>query len=402
MLLGERGVFNRLDFLSLALMGLLSVISLFVIRQATVSAVASDPLYYVKRQIIWIVLGTIVMLVVVAIPYTNWSKLAKYLYWVSIGMLGLVIVHGHSALGASRWIGTSSIQIQPSEFAKAIVIITLAYHLNKKESLKRWRDLVSPIAHVGLPMLLILKQPDLGTSLVFLAILVTMLYMAGAPGWRLLIIFGGGMAFVIFWIWAHLHLTIGHHHIPLPLMHNYQLKRLLIFLNPNSDPLGAGFNVIQSRIAVGTGGLWGSGIFGAPPSQLSFLPESSTDFIFAVVAETLGFVGSTAVLFLYFLLIARGLSIAATAKDRLGTLMAAGVVAMFAFHVIESVGMATGVMPVAGVPLPFMSYGGSAYLTDAIGMGILMNVYVRRRALMFEVSRPTQRQTGTGAPIGGA
>jgi rod shape determining protein RodA len=390
--MGERGVFSRLDFLSLSLMGLLSVLSLFVIRAATAGALPGDPLYYVKRQIVWIVLGVLVMLVVVAIPYTNWAKLSKYLYWFSLGLLALVIVHGHSALGASRWIGTGSIQIQPSEFAKIFIIITLAHHLNQKESLKHWRDLVSPIIHVAVPMLLIMKQPDLGTSLVFLAILVTMLYMAGAPGWRLLVIFGGGMGLVVLWIWAHLHLTIGHHHIPLPLLHNYQLKRLLIFLNPNSDPLGAGFNVIQSRIAVGTGGLWGNGLLGPPPSQLAFLPESYTDFIFAVVADTLGFVGSTAVLLLYFLLIARGLSIAVTAKDRLGTLLASGVVAMFGFHVIESVGMATGVMPVAGVPLPFMSYGGSAYLTDALGMGILMNVYARRRALMFEVSKPPARQ----------
>jgi rod shape determining protein RodA len=386
--MGERSVFNRLDYVSLSVMALLSLLGLFVIREATASIYPLDPLYYVKRQIVWIGVGAVAMWVVIAVPYGSWGKLAKYLYWFSLVLLVAVLVHGHTALGASRWIGAGPIQIQPSEFAKIFIIVTLAFHLNQKESLTRWRDLVSPIVHVAVPMLLILKQPDLGTSLVFVAILVTMLYMAGAPGWRIALLFGGGLGLVVLWIWAHLNLTIGHHAIPLPLLHNYQLKRLLIFLNPNSDPLGAGFNVIQSRIAVGTGGLLGHGLLGPPPSQLAFLPESATDFIFAVVADTLGFVGSLAVLFLYFLLIARGLSIAAQAKDRLGTLLAAGVVAMFGFHVIESAGMAIGVMPVAGVPLPFMSYGGSAYVTDALGMGILMNVYARRRALMFEVSRP--------------
>ena len=392
----DRSLFGRLDWVSLSVMGVLSFLGLLVIRVATetTAGLTADPLHFVKRQIVWIVLGAIAILVVARIPYNSWGKYIPYLYWGTVGLLMFALVHGHSSLGASRWIGTQSVQIQPSEFAKISIIIFLAYHLSQKASLKRWRDLVSPIAYAALPMLLILKQPDLGTTLVFVIILITMLYMAGAPGWRLALLFGGGFLLVVIWIWAHLNLHIGSHSVPLPFMSSYQLYRLLIFLHPNTDPLGAGYNIIQSKIAAGTGGIWGTGLLGTPPSQLTMLPESYTDFIFAVVTDTLGFVGAVGVLVLYFILIARGLSIAVAAKDRLGTLLAVGVVGMLAFHVVENAGMAIGVMPVAGVPLPFMSYGGSAYLTDALGIGVLMNVFLRRDTLMFIASRTPARPTG--------
>jgi len=381
----EGSVFRRLDYLTLALVAMLSALGLYVIHAASLTLGLHNHLYFVERQMVWILAGAIALAVIVAIPYQTLAKWSRYLYWLMFLLLAFVLVKGHTALGASRWIGTSSIQIQPSELAKVMIIITLADHLNRKASLKRWRDLVSPIVHVALPMLLIIKQPDLGTALVFVAILVGMLFMAGAPWWKLLIIFGGGLGLMVLWIYAHLHLMIGHHHIPLPL-HTYQLDRLLSFLNPNADPLGTGYNVIQSRVAVGTGGLYGLHHV-SPTGQLSFLPESYTDFIFAVLANQLGFVGSTAVLGLYFILLARGLFIAVNAKDRLGMLMATGVVAMIGFHVIENAGMATGVMPVAGVPLPFMSYGGSAFMADAGAVGLLLNVWARHQPFMFRVGQ---------------
>ncbi len=368
-------LWRQLDYVTLALVYLIAISSLFIIASAT----TSDGLYYFKRQLIWIIMGTIVMVVMVWIPYERFQKLSPYLYWLSIVLLAIVIVHGQTRLGAQRWIQVGPFQLQPSEFAKIAVVVTLATHLAKKKSLSRWRDLISPFLHVALPMLLILKQPDLGTALVFVAIMAGMLYMAGVPLLKLFLIFPGGLGLVVLWI--YLHLTVHSIHIPLP-MHQYQLNRLLIFLNPNKDPLGAGFNVIQSRIAVGVGGMWGLGLFGAHANQLSFLPEASTDFIFAVIAEELGFVGSMSLLFVYLLLLARGTYIASQAKDRYGMLLAAGVVAMFAFHVIESAGMVSGVMPVAGVPLPFMSYGGSAFLADSAGIGLLLNVYMRRKSLL--------------------
>lgn len=374
MALGSQLVRKNLDYLSLALMYVLAGLSLFVIATATKPLVpASDPLYYVKRQLIWIALGTVVLIVATAIDYRKFPRVSPYLYWISVALLGYVMLHGHTSLGATRWIRVGSFQLQPSEFAKIAIIITLGTHLSRKKSLTRWRDLVSPLIHVLIPMALVLKQPDLGTTLVFVAITVGMFYMAGVPGLKLFILFPGGLALIILWIYLH-----GKYGIKIP-MHHYQLQRLTIFLHPNSAPLGAGFNVIQSRIAVGTGGLTGGGLLANHSNLIGFLPESYTDFIFAAIGEELGFVGSIAILFIYAVLIARGVYIAGQAKDRLGTLLATGVVSLIAFHVIESAGMASGMMPVAGVPLPFVSYGGSAFLADSAGIGLLLNVYARRK-----------------------
>lgn len=391
----QQNVWKNIDYISLVLMYVLAGLSLFVIASAT----SSVGLYYVERQLIWIALGTILILVTMTVPYERLKVVSPYLYWLAIFLLAYVLVKGHTALGAQRWIAVGPIQIQPSEFAKIAVVVSLATHLSKKARLTQWRDLISPFLHMALPMLLIIKQPDLGTALVFTSITAGMLFMAGAPVWKLIVIFPGGFAAVVAWIVLHFYL-LSHFHIHLPLlMHKYQLNRLIIFLHPHKDPLGSGFNVIQSRIAVGSGGLLGIGLFHAHNGQLSYLPMSWTDFIFAVIGEELGFVGSMAILAIYLLLIGRAIYIATQARDRYGMLLAAGVASMFAFHVFESAGMASGVMPVAGVPLPFMSYGGSAFLADSAGLAILMNVYARRKAHSYEVSTqksPAARTQATG------
>ncbi len=371
-------VWKNIDYLVLIIVLLMSGLSLFVIGSATKPLLpAGSQLYFVHRQMVWVALGLVTMAAVAWLPYERFKALSPYLYWGAVALLAYVLLKGHSALGAQRWIQVGPFQLQPSEFAKIALVVAFATHLDKKTQLNRWRDLVSPGLLLLLPMLLILKQPDLGTALVFVAIAGGMLLMAGASWWKLLIVFPGGLVAVVAWIYLHYHF-----HVWIP-MHQYQLNRLIIFLNPNKDPLGAGFNVIQSRIAVGSGGLFGTGIFTAHSNQLSYLPESYTDFIFAVIAEEVGFVGSMALLAVYLLLLARGLFIAVHAKDRYGMLLAAGVVSMFAFHVIESAGMVSGIMPVAGVPLPFMSYGGSALLADSVGVGILLNVYLRRKPLSY-------------------
>jgi len=368
----------HLDYFTLLLMYLLAGVSLFVISSATRSlAPPHDPLYFVKRQIIWMAVGTVVLIVMTAIDYEKFKKVTPYVYWASVALLAYVVIHGSSALGAQRWIQIGPFQLQPSEFAKIAIIVTLAGHLDKKKSLTHWKDIVSPLVHVAIPMLLILKQPDLGTTLVFMAITIGMFYMAGVPATKMLI-FPVGLGLVVLWI--YLHYRFG---VKIPIMHSYQLNRLTIFLNPNRDPLSSGFNVIQSRIAIGTGGLVGGGLIGAHTNLLGFLPESYTDFIYAAIGEELGFIGSMAILFVYLILIARAVYIAFRAKDRYGLLLVSGVAAMFAFHVIESAGMASGIMPVAGVPLPFMSYGGSAFLADSAGIGILLNVYGRRKTQAY-------------------
>lgn len=371
--MGNRRSRFQVDYFTVVLMYLLAAVSVFVIASATRSiAPAHDPLYYVKRQIIWMVLGTVVLVVVSSINYEKFKHYSPYIYWTSVALLGIVIVHGSTALGAQRWIQIGPFQLQPSEFAKVAIIITLAGHLDKKKNIKTWRDMVSPLVHVAIPMLLILKQPDLGTTLVFVAITVGMFYMAGVP-WTKMLLFPAGLGVIVLWIYLHYRFGVK---IP---MHSYQLNRLTIFLNPGKDPEGSGFNVIQSRIAIGTGGLVGGGLIGAHTNLLGFLPESYTDFIYAAIGEELGFLGSMAILFVYLVLIARAVYIAFQSKDRYGLLLAAGVASMFAFHVIESAGMSSGIMPVAGVPLPFMSYGGSAFLADSAGIGLLLNVYGRRK-----------------------
>lgn len=365
-----RKIWSNLDYLTLGVYAVLATVGVFLVASASQPfAPTSDPLYFAKRQIIWLVLGAVMAFVVAAIPYERFQKYSVYIYWGTVLVLTYVVVKGHVALGASRWINIGPFQLQPSEFAKIAIVITLATHLNKRPQIKSWRSLISPLLHVGLPMLLILKQPDLGTTLVFVAITMGMLYMAGMPTWKWLIIFPGGFAAIVFWVYAHFQW-----HIPIP-MHKYQLDRLLVFLNPQKYAMGSGFNIIQSRIAVGTGGLLGTGLLKAHASQLSFLPEAYTDFIFAVIGKELGFIGAVAILLVYLLLLARGLYIATHARDRYGLMLASGIVAMFAFHVIESAGMASGVMPVAGVPLPLISYGGSAVLADSMGIGILLNVW---------------------------
>lgn len=372
-----RGILRHFDYMSLGLMLLLAVLSIPIIAAGS-QPWSPTPFYYVKHQIIWILLGIIAVFIISSIPYEKFKRLAPILYWGSIALLLFVLVHGHTALGGQRWINVGPFQLQPSEFAKIAIIVSLATLLDKKQSMSRWRDLVSPLAHVALPTLLILKQPDLGTTLVFLAISLGMLYMAGVPGWRLLLLYGGGLALVVVWIYLHLNPgVLGLHHVPIP-MHRYQLQRLLIFLNPNKDPSGSGYNVIQSRIAIGSGGLFGTGLSLNHATQFSYLPESYTDFVYAVIGQEIGFVGSVAVLFIYLLLIGRAAYIAVRARDRYGMLLAAGVASLIAFHVLESTGMASGVMPVAGVPLPFLSYGGSAFLADSAGIGLLINVYMRR------------------------
>lgn len=354
--------------LLLAVMAIASF-SLILLGATTKGVVPGSREYIAMHQLIWFILGAVVMLVLWNVDYRMFRPYGHWLYAFGCLLLALVLVHGHSALGAQRWINLGPMQVQPSEFAKVTVAMGLASMLERHRGrIRRLRDLIGPIAYTALPVLLVMKQPDLGTAIVFILVLVTMLYMAGAPGLWLLELFGGGFALVVLWIVLHLR-----YHLPLPLIHSYQLARLLVFLNPNLDPLGAGYNIIQSQIALATGGVRGIGITGHE-AMLSFLPEYYTDFIFSVVGMTVGLVGGLVLLFLYAIIVYRGLLIIRQAKDLYGTLLASGLVAILAVHVLMNAGMAMGIMPVVGVPLPFMSYGGSSVLTGCIGLGLLLSI----------------------------
>jgi rod shape determining protein RodA len=343
-----------------------------------------DPLEVVKKQALYAMLGFVAMAVLLYMSYENLIEHVRFLYVINLIMLTAVIFLGDSALGATRWIEIGPFRFQPSEFAKLIIIICFAAFLVPRiGKLNRLRDLVPCFAFIALPLGFILKQPDLGTALVFLAIMFGMLFAAGARPLLLISLLAGGLGSVSLWIWVHFWLLANRgFNLWMPLK-DYQLERLLIFINPWKDPLGDGYHVIQSQIAIGQGGILGRGLFQGSQTHGNFLPIQETDFIFSVVGEELGFIGAMLLLALFFTLIYRCIYIAVNAKDDFGYLLTVGVISMIAFHVLVNVGMTTGVMPVTGIPLPMFSYGGSNMITNLAAIGLVLNVNMRRQKIMF-------------------
>lgn len=366
----SRRLLRNLDFTVITVTVLIVLVSLVIIGSAThVNTPGEDRYWYVQRQGLFAIANLVVVFVLLHFDYKSLGKYANILYVVNLVMLLAVMFVGQSALGAQRWIQIGPINLQPSEFSKLIMIISLAHLLEKRQGrLDTFKDLIPIFAFVGVPFLLVLKQPDLGTSLVFIAILFGMLFIAGIKMKHLTAIVGGGLAFLpIFWHF----------------LKDYQKMRLTVFLDPNVDPLGSGYHIIQSKIAIGSGMLFGKGLFAGTQSQLNFLPENHTDFIFAVIGEELGFVGAVAILALYFILLYRAVKIAGEARDSFGMLLATGIASMLAFHVLVNVGMTAGIMPVTGIPLPMMSYGVSSLTTNLVSIGILLNIYMRRQKILF-------------------
>ncbi len=377
----DRKLLRKLDFALLALVGVLLIFGLVMVYSATQSGVhhdPQDPLASLKRQLRWCLVGLCAMGLLLGLDYRVLEKYARLLYGATVIGLALVWVLGLRAGGSQRWLRLGGFSFQPSEFAKIVVIISLARYLSEREE-PDWeslRELVGPFAYVGLPTILVLLQPDLGSALVFVGILFGMLAIAGAKLRHLAGIVAAGLLGTVFLV-----LLAGQGYYPL--LKEYQIKRLMVFINPYSDKMGAGWNVIQSMIAVGSGGFFGKGLLAGSQVQLNFLPAHHTDFIFSVVGEELGFIGAFTLLVLYYLLLRRGVKIIAAAKDEFGRLIAAGVVSMLLFHIAINVGMTLGLAPVTGIPLPFISYGGSSLITNLIGIGLLLNVYMRRQKINF-------------------
>uniref|UniRef100_A0A7C1IZF8 Peptidoglycan glycosyltransferase RodA n=2 Tax=Bacteria TaxID=2 RepID=A0A7C1IZF8_9THEO len=375
-----RKLLRTLDYTLLSTVLLIILYGLVAISSAThvTNPTGADPFLFMKRQALWALIGLGVAALLTCWRYEGLARYATALYVLNLGLLAAVLFVGHTALGAQRWIKLGPFLLQPSEFAKLIIIVALSNFLARREGrLRGLRELMPVFFYVGLPLILILKQPDLGTSLVFVAITFGMLYMAGARASLLALLGGTGLAVAVGWVWAHLKFGVW-----LPLK-EYQIARLTVFLNPWQDWQGAGYHVIQSQIALGSGGLWGRGLYNGTQNQLNFLPEQHTDFIFSVVGEELGFAGAAVLLLLYFILVFRGIRIAAVAKDTFGRLLATGIVTMILFHILVNVGMTMGIMPVTGIPLPFFSYGGSALLTNLAAVGLLENIYARRQQIIF-------------------
>ncbi len=350
----------------LLLLSTVALVAFGLVMVYSSTHVSPRPFLYVRSQALHLAVGLVVAGLILAFDYRALASSARALYVVNLLLLGAVLVIGRTSLGAQRWISLGPLgQFQPSEIAKLVVVITLAKHLTDRPGPYQsvWA-LLPFLGHVAIPMLLIFKQPDLGTAMVYGAIFIGMLYAAGARR-RDLATLGAAGVVLIPVLWRFLK--------------EYQRRRLLAFVHPNLDPLGSGYGIIQSKIAVGSGLAWGKGLFLGTQGVLRFVPEHHTDFIFSVIGEELGFVGAMALLGLFLLWVYRGLRIAAVARDRFGALAAVGVVSMVAFHVFVNVGMTVGIMPITGIPLPFISYGGSALMTMVWATALLLNIGMRHQ-----------------------
>jgi rod shape determining protein RodA len=367
----NRRLIRNFDFYLLLAVIVLCAIGTLTLYSATRGMEGlPDPFYFVKRQLLFMGVGTALMLLVCFIDYVNFSNWTGYLYAVNLLLLILVLVVGEVEKGAMRRIQIGFFDLQPSEIAKVIIIITLARLLADKEGkLPYFQDLLPALAATALPMALIFLQPDLGTSLVFLTVLLGMLYVGGAQGRHLALLIGSGLAAApLFWFY---------------LLKPYQKSRLLVFINPELDPTVQGWQLLQSMIGIGSGGPFGKGIFNSTQVRLGFLPDHYTDMIFSVFGEEMGYIGAVALLLLYFFLIYRILRIGTQAKDQFGALLCCGVAVMFFFQVLVNIGMTISIMPVTGIPLPFMSYGNNALLVNLTSIGLVLNVAMRRHKIQF-------------------
>jgi rod shape determining protein RodA len=342
---------------------LIAIVGIVCIQSANLRN--ADAAVELKKQIVYIVVGVGAMFGLSFVDYRIWRRLAPYIYVLNLVLLLIILVAGHRAFGAQRWIALGPVAFQPSEAAKLALAIAIAAVMSRGDY-EKWYDLWKPLALIAIPALLVLRQPDLGTTLVLLAILTAQLFL-GLPRVQYFLIYAAGAAAIAF-------ATIGTNYILKP----FQKARLLVFLNPNADPQGAGYNLNQSLIAVGNGQWIGRGTHKGTQTQLNFVPEHSRDFIFTVLAEEYGFLGAIVLLVLYGVIVWGGIRTMLAASDRFGFLLATGIVAMLTFHVIVNIGMTIGIMPITGIPLPFMSYGGSAILTDFAGIGILLNIYAQK------------------------
>ncbi len=363
------------------MVGLVCLIALFglaAVYSATYTVRGPSPLYY--KQIVWISIGMVVMFLALIPDYHTVGRYAYILYALSLVLLLLVMIIGKTGMGAQRWLSLGPFAFQPSELAKLSITLALARYFadNARHDGYNLKDLAIPGVMVLVPLLLVLKQPDLGTALMLLLTSSLIVMLAGIHLRSVAIVLVTGVviaALVLFVppvrnkIWGSLK--------------PYQQNRIKAFIDPSSDRLGSGYHANQSKIAVGSGQITGKGFQKGTQSQMAFLPERHTDFIFAVIAEETGFLGSTILILLYLILLLVGVDTAKNAKDRLGVLMAGGIVSMISLYVFINVGMAVGIVPVVGVPLPLVSYGGTSIITTFLALGLLLNIQTRRFMLFY-------------------
>ncbi|MGA1868772.1 MAG: rod shape-determining protein RodA [bacterium] len=359
----DRRLLKNFDWVLLFITLLLCTIGLVQIYSATF-----DPTGAIKnlalKQLYWILIGLTMAFCVISIDYHRLAQWGPLFYFIDIATLVYILMRGRAHTTVSRWIYIWGINVQPSEFMKVILILLLAQLLKSKKlgEIGLKEGIICSFLTLA-PLFLIMKQPDLGTSILLIPILLTTMFIGGiSVKWLLRLVGLGVCVCPILWF----------------RLKTYQKRRILGFINPNLDPLGAGYQVIQSNIAVGSGGAWGKGFMSGTQCQLKFLPVHHTDFIFSVLAEEWGFMGAIFALILFIFLIFRGIDIAAKAKDKLGTIISLTIVVSISLHIIINIFMVIGLLPIVGIPLPFLSYGGSAMISNFISIALLLNIQMRR------------------------
>jgi len=361
----DRRLLQNFDWLLLGLVVIIAAMGIVNLYSAGYNRIppGATPIYL--KQIYWLGVGLALMGLTILYDYRYLEKMAFPLYLISVVLLLAVMFGGKMVSGSRRWLPLGPMSFQPAELTKIAIVLVLARYFSRRlpSAPLRLKDLLGPLALVLLPVLLIVRQPDLGSGIVVLLVAGSMVLFVGV-NWRTL-------------LWSTLSLVllspvIWH------FLKDYQRQRVLTFLHPEQDPLGAGYHIIQSKIAVGSGQFWGKGFMHGTQSQLQFLPEQHTDFVFSVFAEEWGFIGSVVLLLLFTGLTLWGLQVARDCKENFGHLLALGVVSLIFWQFFINLGMVTGLLPVVGIPLPFFSYGGSSLISTLLGVGFLLNIRMRR------------------------
>jgi rod shape determining protein RodA len=393
---------QKIDYITILIVIVLVFCGLLAIYSATHNGDA-DTNDYFSRQLLWAVTGISLMIIINFLPIKLLNRITYALYSLTILLLIMVLFIGKTGQGAERWLVMGPIRIQPSELAKLATILAVSRFLSDKYAdVNKFKYLVSTVILILIPFILIARQPDLGTALVFLALIIPILFWAGLNWFYLFVIISPLLTLILsFNLWAFMALMIL---ITLILylskrklyiaviiflinifvgiatpkiwdqLHPYQQKRILTFINPEQDPKGAGYQIIQSQVAIGSGGIWGKGYLKGSQTHLRFLPAQHTDFIFSVIGEEFGYFGVVIILSLFLALLLRLIFIASSVRNQFGSLTVIGVLTIIFFHIIINIGMTIGLAPVTGLPLPFLSYGGSFLMINLLMIGVVLNI----------------------------
>jgi rod shape determining protein RodA len=365
---------RRLDWVLVVTVGGLVAYGLWAIAGITRHDVPGSPSYYVTRQAIFAAVGILGAVAAVLVDPGVYRRYHRAIYTGTIALMVLVLLSAPFTRGSKRWIDVGFFRFQPSEFGKLLFVLALAGFLaDRARRISSSRTTLQTVGLAAIPIFLVFLQPDLGTALVYGAALAAILFVAGTRWTQLALLVAGAVLFAVLVLWALPSMGI-------PVLKSYQQARLLHWTNPDADPGGATYNLHQSILAVGAGGPHGRGVDNATQTNLDFLPEHATDFAFASLAEQRGFLGAAALLCLYLLVVWRGLRIVAIARDPYSAVVAGGIVVALLFQIFVNVGMTMGIAPITGIPLPFVSVGGSSMIANLVAMGVLLAIHTRARA----------------------